>query len=252
MTSITVENVSLTFPLFTKSVSTTAGHTSATPDARLIKSPQGRILGVRALENISFTLKGGDRLALLGHNGSGKTTLLQILAGIMAPDKGKVTIEGTSTNLININLGAQLEATGHRNITLRGLASGHSLEMIEAKRAEIVAFSELDEFLDMPVETYSAGMRMRLSFAIATAFEPEILILDEWLSAGDNAFKQKATERMQTFVERAGILVMASHSSKLLLDNCNYAIWLENGKIRAQGETEELLNAYQEHTLLAP
>ncbi len=214
-------------------------------DSRLIMGEGGRILGVRALESISFDLSGGDRLAVIGSNGAGKTTLLQILAGILPPDSGEVVIEGRCTSLININLGMQMEATGHRNITLRGLAGGYPRNEIEARRQDIADFCELGKFLDMPIETYSAGMRMRLNFAIATAFEPEILLLDEWLSAGDAAFRAKATQRMQSFVRKAGILVLASHSRQLLIDNCNRAIWMDDGRIREFGDVEDLYDRYQ-------
>lgn len=244
MAGIRVENVSLVFPLYSRAEANGLAD-GADSNARILKSEDGRILGVQALDDISFTLESGDRLALIGRNGSGKTTLLQLLAGIIPPDSGQILVEGSTTNLININLGMQMEASGHHNITLRGLAAGQSRAMIEERRAEINAFSELGEFLDMPVETYSSGMRMRLNFAIATAFEPEILLLDEWLSAGDASFRAKASRRMQNFAGKAGVLVLASHSRALLLENCNRAIWLEGGRIEGIGEVEELLDAYE-------
>lgn len=243
MTSLVAEDVSLAFPLYSKAQQHAAA--GRKHDDRIIISPAGRILAVKALRNISFEMKSGDRLALIGRNGSGKTSLLQVLAGIISPDSGRVVMTGKPTSLININLGMRQEATGHYNITLRGLAVGRSRQEIEERRAEIAEFSELGEFLDMPVETYSVGMRMRLNFAIATAFDPEILLLDEWLSAGDTAFRERATLRMQAFAAKAGIMVLASHSRKLLLDNCNLAIWLEDGKIRESGPVEALLNAYE-------
>ena len=214
-------------------------------DPRLVWDKKKRLRGVRALHNLSFELRQGDRLAIIGRNGSGKTTLLQILAGIVAPSRGFIVYRGRITSLININLGVQPEASGHRNITLRGLASGYSHKQIEAKRQEIAEFSELGDFLNMPMSSYSAGMRMRLTFAIATAFNPEILILDEWLSAGDLTFKRKATERMQEFVSKAGILVLASHSRQLILDNCEKGLWLDGGTIRAFGPIREVLDAYE-------
>ncbi|WP_238934826.1 ABC transporter ATP-binding protein [Maricaulis parjimensis] len=247
MAYVSAENVSLVFPLYSRAQ--VQGMSSDAPhDDRLILANDGRVLGVKALENISFEAKSGDRLALIGKNGSGKTTLLQVLSGIIPPDEGCVNIRGRSTNLININLGMQVEASGHRNITLRGLAAGQSRDEIERRRQDIAEFSELGEFLDMPIETYSAGMRMRLNFAIATAFDPEILILDEWLSAGDAAFKAKATARMAEFVGKAGVLILASHSRKLLVENCNKAIWLEEGAIRATGDVGELFDAYDAET----
>ncbi|OYW85190.1 MAG: sugar ABC transporter ATP-binding protein, partial [Hyphomonas sp. 32-62-5] len=139
----------------------------------------------------------------------------------------------------------QAEASGHRNITLRGLAAGYTRKQIEEKRQEIADFSELGDFLSMPMESYSSGMRMRLTFAIATAFTPEILILDEWLSAGDASFKKRATDRMQEFVAKAGILVLASHSRQLILDNCEAAIWMDGGRIRGFGSARDILKEYE-------
>ncbi len=243
MTSFVADDISLAFPLYSKAQQQAAAGDQH--DDRIIISPTGQILAVKALSNVSFSLKSGDRLALIGRNGSGKTSLLQVLAGIIPPDSGRVIMTGKPTSLININLGMRQEATGHYNITLRGLAVGRRRREIEEKRPEIAEFSELGEFLDMPVETYSAGMRMRLNFAIATAFDPEILLLDEWLSAGDTAFRAKATLRMQAFAAKAGIMVLASHSQKLLLDNCNVAIWLEDGRVRESGSVEPILGAYE-------
>ncbi|WP_089413384.1 ABC transporter ATP-binding protein [Amphiplicatus metriothermophilus] len=251
--SIAVRNVSLVFPLYERALPAAPtredddDHAGPPPaeDERILLSPDGGIIGVRAVHDVSFDIGKGERVALIGKNGAGKTTLLQILAGILTPDEGEVRTCGRTTNLIRINLGMRGEASGHRNITLLGLAAGHAREEIEAKREQIAAFSELGRFLDMPVETYSAGMRMRLNFAIATAFEPEILILDEWLSAGDAAFRKKATERMQEFVGTANILIFASHSRRMLLDNCTRGIWLERGRIRADGDIEDLLDAYE-------
>ncbi|MCW5724830.1 MAG: ABC transporter ATP-binding protein [Maricaulaceae bacterium] len=252
MPRIVVENVTLNYPLYGRLTSSQAERLTKAPDLnqsgsqRLIRNKHGGVIGVQALQNVSFTAESGERLALVGENGSGKTTLLQALAQIYAPDVGKIYINGQFTSLVNINLGMQPEASGHRNITLRGLAAGRTREEIEYKRAEIAAFSELEEFLDLPVMTYSSGMRMRLNFAIATAFEPEILILDEWLSAGDSAFRAKATARMKTFVGKAGILVFASHNRNMLLDNCQRAIWLDAGRIREDGPVKDILGAYDQ------
>ena len=238
---LNVEQVGVTFPVR----GNVHEQAASEHDKRMIWDRRGRLRGVRALTEISFALKNGDRLAIVGRNGSGKTTLLQILAGILSPTEGRLVSRGRITSLINISLGIQPEASGHRNITLRGLAAGYSRAQIEEKREEIAEFSELGEFLGMPMESYSAGMRMRLTFAIATAFTPEILILDEWLSAGDTAFKKRATRRMQEFVAKAGILVLASHSRELILENCETAIWIDGGRIRVLGPVKEVLEAYE-------
>ncbi len=249
--SLRVDSVSITYPLFNRARNTLAlaSATEDSPepmasDAQLIRDRKGRICAVRALSDISFTIEAGERVAILGRNGSGKTTLLQVLAGIYPPQTGSVTARGTTTSIVNINLGMRSEATGHRNITLRGLATGRSRAEIEAKRDEIAAFSGLGDFLHLPVDTYSAGMRMRLNFAIATAFDPDILILDEWLSAGDAEFQKLASKRMTRFVSSAGILVLASHSRRLLEQNCERAIWLDQGRIRADGPIVDVMNEY--------
>lgn len=239
---VLAEGLSVTYP-FRGSVSKQYEKQDA---GRMIWDGRGRLKGVRAVDSVSFELHQGDRLAIVGTNGSGKTTLLQVLAGIIPPETGTLTVRGRVTSLININLGTQPAASGHRNITLRGLAAGYTKQQIEEKRSEIAEFSELGDFLHMPIETYSAGMRMRLVFSIATAFEPEILILDEWLSAGDVAFKEKATRRMNEFVEKAGILVLSSHSRKLILDNCDTGLWMEDGKVKAMGPVLDIVDAYEE------
>ena len=239
--SVQVDQIGVTYPVRQSVAKDVDQDTSS----RMIWDSKGRLRGIRAIDDVSFSLHEGDRLAILGKNGSGKTTLLQVLAGIIAPDTGKMKVCGRITSLININLGTLPEATGHRNITLRGLAAGYKHKEIDRKRKEIAEFSELGQFLDMPLETYSAGMRMRLVFSIATAFDPEVLILDEWLSAGDAAFKDKATRRMNAFVEKAGILILASHSRKLILDNCDTGLWVDEGRVRAFGPVLEIVNAYE-------
>jgi ABC-type polysaccharide/polyol phosphate transport system ATPase subunit len=246
LSHIRVNELCVNYPLYGRSRAAAGLHEVESDLDRMVRDPNGRVVGVRALQGVTFEAAAGERIALLGENGSGKTTLLQVLAGIYAPDSGIVEVEGRTTALVNINLGMNAEASGHRNITLRGLAAGRTRAEIEERRAEIAAFSELGDFLDLPVETYSAGMRMRLSFAIATAFEPDVLILDEWLSAGDSAFRKKATQRMRNFVDKAGILVLASHSPSLLIDTCKRALWLDAGRVRAEGDVREILKAYGE------
>jgi ABC-type polysaccharide/polyol phosphate transport system ATPase subunit len=251
---VSVRNLSLNYPLYQRTRSSggaPAAQSTEDPsdyggnrNETLIRRRDGSVAGVRALSNVSFEAVSGDRLAIIGENGSGKTSLLQVLAGIYTPDTGEVIIEGRTTSVVNINLGMNPEASGHKNITLRGLAVGQNRKEIEAKRGEIAEFSGLGDFLDLPVETYSAGMRMRLNFAIATAFKPDVLILDEWLSAGDTSFRRKATERMRSFVDQAGVLILASHSRTLMEEACNRAIWLDYGVVRAEGEVGEIASLY--------
>jgi len=247
MAYLRVRNLSLRFPIFRGAGPNSFGReaTGGDSDPRLIRARNGRVIGVQALEDVSFEAEKGDRLALIGRNGSGKSTLLQLLAGLLPPDTGSIELSARPTSLININLGMELEADGRRNIMLRGLAAGWRKTDILARQADIEAFSGLGPFLEMPVGTLSAGMRMRLNFAIATAFDPAILLLDEWLSAGDTEFQRKAAERMNKFVASAGIVVLASHGRRLLEQTCNRCLWLDAGKTRMIGPVKDVIDAYE-------
>ena len=203
---------------------------------------QGRVL---ALDDVSVDLRQGDRLAIIGHNGAGKSTLLRVLAGIYHPQSGSVDSSCPVTGLFNIAIGFRQEASGYRNIVLKGLIAGKSRAQIEAALPGIAAFTGLGPYLDMPLRTYSQGMAMRLAFAIATGFSSEILLMDEWIGAGDAAFREQVVARMNSFVEEANILVVASHNAQLLRRVSNRAIWMEGGRIRAAGPTEELLEEYE-------
>lgn len=246
MYHLKAKDISLVFPLYgNKPVpERLRAEDENSNDQRLIKNSAGAIVGVNALNGVSLDLVSGNRLGIMGENGSGKTTLLQVLAGILTPDAGHLSVTGHRSNLISIGLGLRHEASGRRNIFLSALAAGHAADTIKERQRDIEAFSELGEFLDMPVSTYSAGMRMRLSFAIATAFDPQILILDEWLSAGDAHFRKVAAERMSEFVGSAGILVFASHNPTLLQQNCNVGLWIHQGKTRMFGPIEEVMSEY--------
>lgn len=205
--------------------------------------PQGRVV-VRALEHVSLTLKDGDRVGLLGHNGAGKSTLLRLLSGAYEPSAGSVQIEGEVGSLIDISLGIDHEATGRENIYLRGGLLGMTRREIMERIDEIIDFSELGNFVDMPLRTYSTGMHLRLAFAVSTIIHPEILIMDEWLSVGDEGFKHKAEARMTKLVESTNILVIASHSDELIRRTCNRAICLEHGKVRMDGVPDSVCQAY--------
>jgi ABC-type polysaccharide/polyol phosphate transport system ATPase subunit len=195
----------------------------------------GRKQFVSALDDVSFSLRAGDRLGLVGPNGAGKTTLLKVLYGIYQPTSGRIAINGRVDALFNINLGFRGEATGRRNILLRGLISGWSMDQINAVTDDIIAFSELGEFIDMPFKTYSQGMAARLAFSIATSFKPEILLMDEWIGAGDPSFQEKAQTRMNEMAANAGIIVLASHNSALLNRTCNKMMELKEGRMEYFG-----------------
>jgi lipopolysaccharide transport system ATP-binding protein len=204
---------------------------------------QGRVV-VRALDGLNFTLNNGDRVGLIGHNGAGKSTLLRVLAGVYTPSSGSALIRGEIGSLIDISLGIDTEATGRENIYLRGALLGLERAEITERIGDITEFSELGDFIDMPLRTYSSGMHLRLAFAVSTIVRPEILLMDEWLSVGDEGFKHKAEIRMNDLIDATKILVIASHSKELVLKTCNRAIWLEHGKIRMDSDPETVSKAY--------
>lgn len=204
---------------------------------------QGRVV-VRPLEELTFTLGDGERVGLVGHNGAGKSTLLRLLSGVYAPTFGSARIEGEIGSLIDISLGIDPEASGRENIYLRGALLGIDKAEMNAKMDEIIEFSELGDFIDMPLRTYSSGMHLRLAFSVSTMVKPEILLMDEWLSVGDQGFTHKAEERLSQLVQSTNILVIASHSRDLISKTCNRVLWLEHGKIRMDGPPEQVLPCY--------
>ena len=200
---------------------------------------------VRALHNVSFSLNSGDRLALLGHNGSGKTTLLRVLAGILQPQAGKVECMGTLGNALDTRIGFRNEATGRRNIVLKALIGGIHGAEIGNFVDKVCEFAELGPFIDAPLRTYSAGMRARLAFGIATTFRHDVLLLDEWLGAGDQALREKVQQRMQKLVSDSSILVLASHSHQIIKDTCNLGLLMKQGEIAFFGKVEDALDLYR-------
>lgn len=246
MPFIKVDDITLNYPVFgSKPVQAADPAPVATGELNApapMKAPGTAV--IQALKNISVEVGPGERLGLVGRNGSGKSTLLRVMAGVYEPNQGQLHVEGHVAPLFNVGLGMRREATGRRNIVLRGLMRGLTTKEAEAKIPEIIEFSGLEEFIDMPVRTYSSGMAMRLSFATATAFEPEILLLDEWIGAGDQAFQRKARERMFELVDSAGITVIASHRDGLLRKVCSKILWLDRGIVRAVGPVEEVLEQF--------
>lgn len=210
---------------------------------QLNTDPHGHVV-VRALRDLNLTLRDGDRVGLLGHNGAGKSTMLRLLGGVYEPSAGTARIDGKITSLIDILLGIDREATGRENIYFRGTLLGMSKSHIQRRMEEIVDFSELGDFIDMPLHTYSSGMHLRLAFAVSTIMQPEILVMDEWLSVGDEGFKRKAEARLAELVQASNILVIASHSRELILRTCNRVIWLEHGAIRMDGPAEAVAAEY--------
>ena len=205
------------------------------------------IVVVRALKGVNLRLTAGDRLGLIGHNGAGKSTLLRVMAGIYVPTAGDVSITGKAVPLLDISLGMDDQSSGRQNIRLRGLLLGMSDEEIEAKTEDIAEFTELGDYLDLPLRTYSSGMRVRLAFAISTAVEADILLLDEVLGVGDASFQEKANKRLQDLHARAEIVVLAIHSSDTIRKTCNKVLWIERGKVKMFGKVDEVVSAYDKH-----
>jgi ABC-type polysaccharide/polyol phosphate transport system ATPase subunit len=242
MASISLDGVSISFPIFTSTtrslktaVFSRLGGTLAAHDNTLI---------VQALKNISLNLSDGDRLGLVGHNGAGKTSFLRVIAGVYPPLVGNVAIEGRISSFTDITLGMDPEATGWQNIIFRCVFLGLTFAEAKALAPSIGEFSELDQYLDLPVRTYSSGMFVRLAFAISTAVQPDIVIMDEMIGAGDQSFIDKAQKRLAELLERARILILASHSEPIIRAFCNKALWLEKGQAKMLGSVDQVLSAY--------
>ena len=210
----------------------------------LVRRSADTVLEVRALQDVTLQVREGERVGLIGHNGAGKSTLLRVLAGIYPPTAGRCVVEGEVSSIFNIQLGFEPDATGWENICYRGYLQGETPRTIRAKMQPIAEFSELGHFLDMPVRHYSAGMKIRLAFAIATAIEPEILLVDEVLSVGDRAFQDKAAQRMREMIAQARLIVLVSHDLEALANLCDRLVWLDHGRVRQVGPPEEVVDAY--------
>ena len=199
---------------------------------------------VHALKNINLDVKNGERLAVIGHNGAGKTTLLKLINGIYSPTSGIVDISGKIAGLFEFATGFEMELSGWDNIYIRGIMLGETPSSIKKKMRSIAEFSELGEFLDMPVKYYSSGMFIRLAFSVSTAIEPDILLLDEAIGAGDAGFLEKAKKRMDEMVAKSNIMVLVTHSMDSALQMCNRCIWMEQGRIMMDGAPSEVVPLY--------
>lgn len=199
---------------------------------------------VEALSNISLSLGDGDRLGIVGNNGSGKTTLLRLLSGIYQPTHGLIVVSGRVTSLLDMTFGIEPDLTGRESVILRAQLLGVPRRTIVDKLDEIQDFSGLKEFFDLPTRTYSSGMFLRLAFSVSTILSPEILIMDEWLSVGDEDFRGKAELKLKQMVSETSILIVASHSRSLIEESCNKAIWLESGRVKLAGTPQAVCSAY--------
>lgn len=246
MAKVVLDNVSVDFPIYGAHQRSLRSAIAQRATGGLIERDsrnQGRVM-VRALSGVSMTLQEGDRVGLVGHNGSGKSTLLKVLAGIYEPVQGRMLVEGRVTPLFDMMPGLDVEDTGYENLFTAGLLLGMSREMVESKIEEIEEFSELGEYLSLPVRTYSAGMTTRLGFALITALNPDILIMDEGFGAADLRFTEKAAERMDDFIGRSRIMVLASHSDGMLQQICNKAALMKEGRLLSLGPVDDILEEY--------
>jgi lipopolysaccharide transport system ATP-binding protein len=245
-TSIELRNVGVDFPVFNAWNHSFKNRVlSAVTGGAIDRKYDGSVV-VKGLQHVNLSIKAGERVGLIGHNGAGKTTLLRILSGIYAPTQGEAIINGECVSLINIGLGIDPEATGRENIKLRSAMIGFAPKETTERMEEIIDFSGLGDFIDMPFRTYSSGMQLRLAFAVSTSVRPQILVLDEWLSTGDEEFRHRAEKRMKDVVDSTDILILASHSRQLLEENCNRVVWLEHGKIKMDGGASDILKSYFE------
>lgn len=247
MASITLNNASVEFPIYNargrsirRNIMARVGGTVAA---------EGDSVTVSAIKGVNLSLKEGERLGLLGHNGAGKSTLLRVLSGAYEPSSGSAEINGTVSSLLDITMGMDPEMSGAENIILRGALIGMTIPEARDSIPEISEFAEIGDFIDLPMRTYSSGMNLRLAFAISTAIRPDILLMDELISVGDAAFATKAKKRIRDLIASAGILVLASHDAKSLLEYCTRGVVMEHGAVAFDGPIEE---AIARHGISAP
>ena len=244
MSFISLKNVTVDIPIYnSQSRSLKKTFMGLASGGRIGPSEKGFSI-VRSLTNINLEIKDGERVGLLGPNGAGKSTLLRVLGGAYIPTGGEAIIGGKVGSLIDVSLGIDSESTGIENIYLRAALLQIPKKVVDEQLDSIVAFTELGEFINMPVRTYSSGMHMRLAFAVSTMIRPEILLMDEWLSVGDLNFQQKAERKLNELIQRSSILVIASHSRQLIEKCCTRAVLIENGIIKLNGPAKDVCASY--------
>jgi ABC-type polysaccharide/polyol phosphate transport system ATPase subunit len=219
---------------------------------RLYRKSVNPVIEVNALQNINLELHEGDRLGIIGHNGAGKSTLLRLMAGVYPPTNGTRDVEGDINSIFDITLGFEMDANGWDNIRYRGYLQGETPRSLQKRIPEIAEFTELGTFLDMPVRYYSAGMLVRLAFSIASAIQPEILLLDEVLGAGDLSFHLKAQQRMKDLMSQARLMVLISHDLESIRNICSKIAWMDHGRIVRIGPVNEVIAEYKESVHRAP
>lgn len=245
MAKIELRNVSVEFPIYNVSSRSFKKKFLRVATGGSVSKDANDHVVVRALHDINLNIEHGDRVGLVGHNGSGKSTLLRLLATIYEPTAGDLMYEGNISAMLDLMSGIEAEFTGHENIIMRCAILGLSGKQIREKTAEIVEFSGLGDYLDMPVRTYSSGMMVRLAFAISTSINPDILLIDEVFGAGDANFMDKARAKMISLLNQSSIVVIATHSNELIKEFCNKAILMEGGKVKYFGSVDTVIEKYQ-------
>ena len=244
MAHISLKQASVVLPIFNSSSRSLTNSLVSAATGGVLTAQRGGHISIEALKNLDLEISAGDRLGLMGHNGSGKSTLLRLLSGIYEPSSGMIERSGSIASLVDISLGINAESTGRENIFLRGKLMGLSKKEIDEKIDEIIEFSELGDYINLPVRIYSSGMLLRLAFSVSTSITADILIMDEWLSVGDGAFAERASNRLRELVDSSEILVIASHTRSLIEETCNKVVWLEHGVIKKVGPVDEIVPEY--------
>jgi lipopolysaccharide transport system ATP-binding protein len=244
MAKITLKQASVVLPIFNSSSRSITNTLVSAATGGVLTAQKGGHISIEALKNLDLEIVSGDRIGIVGHNGSGKSTLLRLLSGIYEPSSGEIDRDGSISSLVDISLGINPESTGRENIFLRGKLMGLSRKEIDEKIDEIIEFSELGDYINLPVRIYSSGMLLRLAFAVSTSITADILIMDEWLSVGDGSFAERASKRLKELVDNSEILVVASHTRSLIEETCNKVVWLEHGVIKKVGPVSELVPEY--------
>ncbi|MDV6012383.1 ABC transporter ATP-binding protein [Haloechinothrix sp. LS1_15] len=243
MVSIDVRNAYVDFPIFDAKTRSLKKRVLGKVGGRI--GTESKVPIIEALHDITMSIREGDRVGLVGHNGSGKSTLLRLLSGIYEPTRGTSRIVGRVAPVFDLGIGMDNEISGYENIMIRGLYLGMTRKQMQRRVDDIAEFTELGDYLQMPLRTYSTGMRVRLALGVVTSINPEILLLDEGIGAVDDAFMTKARNRLVDLVRRSGVLVFASHQDALLLELCTSAVWLDEGNIRASGSLRDVITAYK-------
>jgi ABC-2 type transport system ATP-binding protein len=249
MVSIDIQHAFVDFPIFDAKTRSLKKAVLGRAGGKI--GTESRVPIIEALHDINLSLHQGARVGLVGHNGAGKSTLLRLMSGIYEPTRGRARISGKVAPVFDLGVGMDPEISGFENIMVRGLFLGMTRKQMQARVDDIAEFTELGDYLAMPLRTYSTGMRVRLALGVVTSIDPEILLLDEGIGAVDAEFLAKARNRLNALVERSGMLVFASHSDEFLVDLCDTAIWMDHGQVKEHGPLRDVLNRYKGRDVIA-